>query len=262
MTNKAWKDFISSFSHWRIFCLIGILDIKIRYARSKFGQFWITLSLAIQVCTMGVVWSYLFKIPAAEYIPYLATSLVLWNFSVASVTDGASAYITYTHYLKELTIPKLSYINAVMVKNMVILIHNIPILMIIYIYYSVPISLDILAASFYGFMILFVFLYLMIVSLSLLCLRFRDFPNIINSLIQVVMYLTPIMWKVETAPEEIRGYMVLNPANVFISLCRDPLLKGGADLSYDISAVIYLFIAFVLASISFSKFRSKIVYWL
>lgn len=262
MTNKAWKDFISSFSHWRIFCLIGLIDIKIRYARSKFGQFWITLSLAIQICTMGVVWSYLFKIQPGEYIPYLATSLVLWNFSVASITDGASAYITYTHYLKELTVPKLSYINAVMVKNMVILLHNIPILAAIYIYYSVDISLGALSTAILGFSILFLFLYLIIIPLSLLCLRFRDFPNIINSLVQVVMYLTPIMWKVETAPEEIREYLALNPANVFISLCRDPLLGIKLDLGYELAAAICLVIAFALASVTFTKCRSRIVYWL
>ncbi len=261
-THQAFNDFVSSFSYWRIFYLIGITDIRRRYARSKLGQLWLTLSLAVQIGSLGFVWGYLFKMPLSDYFPYLATGMIFWNFILTSVTEGSSIYISSISYLKELTIPKLSYVNSLFVKSIVILLHNLVVLLPIYLYYGVAISFWGIVHSLFGFIITCVALYCTIIPIALLSLRFRDFPNIIVSLSQIVFYVTPIMWKIDAMPEKIREYIVLNPAAVFLSFCRDPLIGLVVPNSYYLMGATYIAVALAVTIFAFSKYRARIVYWL
>ncbi len=260
--SKAIEDFISSFSYWRIFCLFGIHDIRKRYIRSNFGQLWITLSLAVQILCIGVIWGYMFKIQMEAYMPYLATGMVFWNYVVITLMDGSSIYIFFTPYMKELSIPKLSYINSLIVKNLIILLHNVVVLIPIYLYYCVNISWDGLLLSLLGMLLMMIFSYLVIIPMALVGLRYRDIPNIIQSIIPLLLYITPIMWRVDLIPAQYHHYMVFNPITVFISLCRDPLIGASVNYLYYFAATIYIAVFFVISAFLFSKFRSRIVYWL
>lgn len=259
--HKAVGDFLSSFSYWRIFYLIGITDIRRRYARSRLGQLWLTLSLTVQISSLGFVWGYLFKIPLSDYLPYLATGMIFWNFILTSTTEGASIYINSISYLKELTIPKLSYVNSLFVKSIIILLHNLIVLIPIYLYYGVSVSLSGIAHALVGFIVTCIALYCTIIPIALLSLRFRDFPNIILSLSQIVFYVTPIMWKIDSMPEKIQQYVVFNPAAVFLSFCRDPLIGSVVPNSYYFMGAAYIIIALTVAIFTFSKYRARIVYW-
>lgn len=259
---KAVQDFVSSFSYWRIFCLFGIHEIRKRYLRSNLGQLWITLSIAIQILCIGVIWGYMFKIQVADYLPYLATGMVFWNYVVITLTEGSSIYITFAPYMKELSIPKLSYINSLIVKNIIILLHNVVILIPIYLYYSINISCYGLFISLLGILLMIIFSYLVIIPIALIGLRFRDIPNIIQSIIPMFLYITPIMWKIDLIPAKYHHYMLFNPITVFISLCRDPLIGLSVNYIYYFAASIYIALLLVISSFLFSKFRSRIVYWL
>lgn len=258
----AFSDFISSFSYWRIFYLIGITDIRRRYARSKLGQLWLTLSLAVQIGSLGFVWGYLFKMPLEDYFPYLATGMIFWNFILSSVTEGASIYINSISYLKELTIPKLSYVNSLFVKNIIVLLHNLVVLIPMYLYYGTSMSLWGAMYSLLGFLVTCLALYCTIIPIALLSLRFRDFPNIILSLSQIVFYVTPIMWKLDSMPEKIHKYIIFNPAAVFLSFCRDPLIGIITPSLYYLTGAGYIIIMLLVTIFVFSKYRARIVYWL
>lgn len=257
----ALQDIAESFAHWRIFCMIGMNDIRKRYTRSRLGQFWLTLSLAINIGALGFVWSHLFKMPVADYIPYLAVGTIFWTFISSCITEGAMVYISSTSYLMELNIPKISYINSLFVRNLIVLLHNLLVLIPIYFLCPITISLAHIGWSLIGLGATMFFLFPAIIVISLFSLRFRDCPNIIASLMQIVFYVTPIMWKVELMPERAHAYMLLNPFAVFLSLCRDPLMNTPVSGNYWIAALIYIVLAWIIAMPIFSRFRSRIVYW-
>lgn len=259
---KAWQDLKDSFSDWRIFCMIGINDIRKRYARSRLGQFWLTLSLAINIASLGVVWSYLFKMPVKEYMPFLATSIVFWTFISTCINEGANLYIASTTYLKELNLPKLSYVNSLFARNIIVLLHNLIVLIPIYFFYSRMIPIKAIFLALAGFILTIAFLFPVIMFLSLVSLRFRDFSNITASLMQIVFYITPVMWKVNLMPSRFHQYFILNPFAVFLSICRDPLLSLELPNEYWLAAIGYTIVGWLVAFPFFSKFKSRITYWL
>lgn len=259
---KAFADFRNSFLCWRIFGIIGVNDIQKRYARSKLGQFWLTISLAVHIATLGFVWAYLFKLQVKEYLPFISTSIIIWHFILGCITEGTNVFITCTSYLKELNIPKICYINSVFVRNKIILFHNLLVLVPIYWFCSIYVSFKSLLLFICAFTLLCLFLFPVMLVLGIIALRFRDIPNMIVSLMQIVFYLTPVMWKTNLMPERFHQYLILNPFAVFIELCTNPLLGNQTLTEYWIASIFYILAGFAVALPMFSKYRSKITYWL
>lgn len=178
------------------------------------------------------------------------------------MNDGTSLYIGFGSYIKELNIPKLTYLNGVIVKNIIILGHNLLVLIPVSLICWMPVSASGIIWSLFGFLLTSLFLFPVIIILALVGLRFRDVPNIINSLMQIVFYITPIMWKVRLIPEQYHYLLIFNPFAVFISICRDPLLMTDIPDYYLFAAIIYTLFAWIIGFLLFGRFRTRIVYWL
>lgn len=259
---KGLEDFTKSFTFWQMFYLMSINEIKKRYARSSIGQFWLTISLAINVGTLGVIWSFIFQVDMRVYLPYLSLGIVFWNYISNNLTEGSYLYITFTNSLKEFNIPKLSYVNSLILKNLIVLIHNLPILVPIYLYCNIKITFFLLFQAILGLIITTVFLFSITIIISMFSLRFRDLPNIIASVLQIIFHATPIMWKIQLIPISIQKYFILNPFTVFLFLFRDPLLNINVSKEYWMLGIIYSSLSFIIAFFFFSKFRAKLNYWL
>lgn len=86
-------DLKQSIASWRLWTLLGWLEIRQRYARSRLGPFWLTISMGVMISSLGVVYGTLFEQKLSEYLPYLASSIVLWGLFSQTVQDGSVAYI-------------------------------------------------------------------------------------------------------------------------------------------------------------------------
>ena len=76
---QAMQDVAEGLRLWPLACSLGWLDIRLRYRGSLLGPFWLTLSTAVMVASLGVLYSALFHIDIHEYLPFLALSQVLWH---------------------------------------------------------------------------------------------------------------------------------------------------------------------------------------
>ena len=86
--------------------LLGLNDILGRYRRSKLGPFWITISMGVTIATIGFVFGSIFGTPMAEFLPYLASGLVIWNFLNASFTESCTAFMDRAGMIKQSTVNK------------------------------------------------------------------------------------------------------------------------------------------------------------
>ena len=93
LSASAWLDVKEGLQSWRLWWLLGIGDIRQRYRRSRLGQFWITLSVAIFVTVLSVVYAAIFRQPITQYLPYLATTFVVWGLISGIVNDSAMAFV-------------------------------------------------------------------------------------------------------------------------------------------------------------------------
>ena len=259
---KAWADLLCSFRNWRLFYLIGTSEIQKRYKRSSFGQMWITLSMLINVLALGIVWSYLFKMEVKNYLPFIACSMIIWSFISSCISDSASLFQSSERYLKELSLSKITYLNALLLKNFTIFMHNIVIIAIVYVFYGISISLWHFLEFIVGLIITFFFLFGISLIIGILGLRFRDIPNIIASIIQIFFYITPVIWKPNSIPQNVMELLLYNPLAILMSITRDPLygLETQEKVWYfAIGMTLFILLASFLF---FAKYRHRITYWL
>lgn len=246
---------------WQIWSLMGVSDIRQRYKRSRFGQFWITLSMAVFVAGIGLVFSMLFNQSVAEYVPYLAVNYIIWTFMSGVVSDSTSAFVQGAVFLRQENLPKSIFVMRVIVRNLIALAHNIIIVPPVFLFFGVKPTWAIFLMI-PGFLLMLVAAYLVTLMCGILCTRFRDLPQIIANLLQLAFFMTPIMWRIDQLGGQ--GWWVthLNPFAIFLRIVADPI-RGRIPETLDyVSALIVIAGLLAITWPLFARFRARIVYWL
>lgn len=257
----AIQDIKEGLLNWRIWFLLSQQDIQMRYRRSTLGPFWITLSVAITIYSMGFLYGKLFHIDLNHYYPFLATGMISWALIASLIMDGTNIFIESESFLKQMKQPYFTFILRVVTRNFVIFFHNVLVLVPIAIFFDLNINFYTLLV-FWGLFIIWLNAIFYGLILAILGTRFRDLSQLVNSLMQVIFFLTPVMWIPSTLPPRDQFFIKLNPFAQFLELLRNPLL-GSAPSAYSILFTLCVtLIGLILAFIIFKKFRARIVYWL
>jgi ABC-2 type transport system permease protein/lipopolysaccharide transport system permease protein len=92
--------------------------------------------------------------------------------------------------------------------------------------------------------------------------RFRDIPQIIASLLQVVFFITPILW----TPDTLQGRRALliewNPFWHFLEILRAPWLGHAPSALNWIVSLSLCAVSWLIMLVFFRRFRSRISFWL
>jgi len=257
----AFLDIRQGLARWRIWWLLGIGDVRQRYRRSRLGQFWLTLSMAIFVGSIGVLYANLFRQPIAEYLPYLSINFVVWSLMTGIMLDGGSAFTQSEGFLRQEAFPKSLFVIRVLVRHFVAFAHNVPVPIIVFWWFGKSPSWVILAAP-AGLLLLGLAGFLVALASGILCTRFRDLPQILQSLVQVLFFVTPVTWIPEQLGARALDIVRLNPFALFLRLVADPV-RGRLPPPSDYAAALLILLVMGAAVLPlFAKYRARIVYWL
>ena len=257
----AWDDITEGLKSWRIWLLLAWHEVKLRYRRSTLGPFWITISMAITIYTMGILYGHLFKMDLALYYPFLATGILGWNLISLIVNDATMTFVNAEQFIKQMKQPYSGFIFQSVTRNFIIFFHNILVLVPLIFFFHLKINMNTLFI-FVSLLILWINAVTYSIILALLGTRFRDIPILVASLIQVVFFLTPIMWSPSILPERYHFVINFNPFAQFMELFRNPLL-GILPSNYTLVTTFSLTILGIFSAfIIFSRYRARIAYWL
>lgn len=259
---SAILDFSQALNNYLLACMLGWQDVKLRYRRSVLGAFWITISMGILIATIGVVFSQIFKSPIEDYLPFLAIGIIFWNFLSSVITEGCFSFIAAEAMIKQLPVPLFVHVLRVVWRNIIILCHNLVILPVLFFFLSKPVDVSILLFI-PGFCLVLFNLIWMALILGLICTRYRDFPQIVTSLLQIVFYLTPVIWLPSALPQHTRFYLLdLNPVYYMLEVIRGPLLGELPSVATWVMLLGMAGIGWVVAVILFGHAKKRLAYWL
>ena len=258
----ALADIIEGFQNYYLWFALAIKDARLRYKRTVLGPIWQSLSLAIFIGTLGVLYSKFWNLEVKEFLPFLSVGLVSWTLISAVIIEGCNAFISNEQYLNQKGMPFSSFIYLVIARNIIVFLHNLPIVIIVFMIFDPSIKIS----MFYiipGFIILIINLTWICFLLSIICTRFRDISTLVVSLVQIAFFLTPVFWVPDLVAGSKRAFVVdANPIYHFIELLRGPLLGYvPADLTWVVTVSLAI-IGCSFTLIIFSKSRARINYWL
>lgn len=260
--SRARHDIVQGFRLWRIWFLLGWQDLRLRYRRSILGPFWITLSMAIMIYSMGFLYAKLFKVDLTVYYPYLAAGMITWNFISTIINESTDVFFTNAHFIKQIKLPYSVYILRMLTRNSIIFMHNLVAALPIIFYFHVPVTFStclVLVINF-AFLNVCAFNYALIVAI--IGTRFQDIKQIIISLIQIIFLLTPIMWMPAMIPERFGFFATYNPFYQLINAIREPLLGQVPGLFTYVYLLSFLGVGFMLMFLLMLRARHRIAFWI
>ena len=258
----AVKDLMRSREKLYLALMLGWQDIRQRYRRSKLGPFWLTISMGVVIAMIGIVFGQVLSSPSKEYFPFLATGIVLWTCFSSSILEGSTAFIDSQGMIRQLNLPISLYSIRSLWRNIIILGHNIVILPLVFLVVGRGITWDIFWLI-PGFIVFCWNMLWVSMLLGTFCTRFRDMTQIVNSLLQVFFYVTPIIWMPNALNARSANLLVdPNPVYHLIQLVRAPILGSSPTLmNWSVSIVTAITGSFV-ALWFFGKYKKRIAYWL
>ncbi|HLB43230.1 MAG TPA: ABC transporter permease [Gammaproteobacteria bacterium] len=259
----AWNDVMEGITKWRVWLLLAYQDIKLRYRRSILGPFWITLSMAITIYSMGYLYGHLFRIPIQEYFPYLVAGMLGWSLLSTTINELVDTYSLSEIMLKQIKLPYSLYIHRIIAKNIIIFFHNLLVIIPVIIFFHNDIKIDWhIFLLLPGLALIYLNAFAYGIVLAMIGARYRDIPQIVKSLITVVFFITPIMWKLDILPPEKRFVVLLNPFYSFIELIRAPLIGYTPTLINFTMILMITIIGMIISYFIFTSHRARIIYWL
>jgi len=255
----AWSDMIAGLASWRLWVRLGWNDILQRYRRSILGPFWLTASMAIMIVALGILYAGLFNTPVEDFLPFLCVGLLVWTLLASFLTEGGTLFTGSESYIKQIRLPYSVYVYRSTWSKLVIFFHNFIIYFAVLLYFQIwPGAVGLLAIP--GLAIVVINGALASLCIGIVSARFRDVPPLINSVVQIVFFVTPIFWK----PELLKGREYVTDFNPFfhlLEIVRAPLLGSVPSAKSYLAVLLITLINIAITGVFFSRFRSRISYW-
>lgn len=254
------RDMIEGMANWRLWSMLGWNDIRQRYRRSAFGPFWITISMAIFVLLLGVIYSKLFHQELAVFLPYIAMGLITWGFIASTTTDACSQFLENAGIIRQIRLPYTIYAMRMIWRSFIVFLHTVVLIVPIAIIFKLEFGWGTLLAI-PGMLFVVLNQVWVAVVIGTLATRFRDITQLVATGIQISMFLTPIMWPLSAIPDA-RFIADINPFYHLIELVRAPLLGNTAEPLSWIVVLAMCVVGYGLAAMTLTRASPKLVYWL
>jgi ABC-type polysaccharide/polyol phosphate export permease len=252
LLNGAW--------HWRVWHLMGARELRQRYARSRLGQLWLVLSAASMIGVMSMAWSLLSSQPVGELVPFIGAGFVIWTYLSQAITDCTMIFVSHGNYYRNQRMNFSISIYSVIYKNTIVFAHSLIIVMALIVLFGVPVNwydLQIIPALLLTWITMLWAGYV----IAMICVRYRDIIQLINSWLLVLFIITPVLWKPDSLPPENRFIADYNPLAQFVELLRNPFLGEPISSYAWLSALVFAVGGAVVACPLIARYRQRVIFW-
>ena len=187
-------------------------DVKTRYAQSVMGVGWAVIQPVFSMIVFTVVFGNIAKINS-EGIPYAIfsyTALVPWTYFSSSVTDSSRSLISSKNLITKVYFPRLVIPIAPVLAKLIDFGISFLILIGMMIWFGITPSV------WAAFIPIFVLIMMLTAAgagmwLTALAIQYRDIQYGSSFLIQLLMYISPVIYPASSVPEKFQLVYALNP---------------------------------------------------
>lgn len=236
-------------------------DVVSRYRGSILGPFWITLSMAFMVLGIGFLYSELQQISLQETMPFVALGIVFWGMMSLIVIEGCETFVNASGMLSQTSLPMFTFVWRTLLRNLVTLLHHLVIVVAVLIWFGHWRTMN-LPLAVIGLVLTLLNVSWMSLAAAISSARFRDIPQIVTSIMQFSMFMTPVFWKPIASSLKMKLVLIYNPFFHMLDAIRAPLL---GDQPANHTYVVLVVMGVIGWAVTFSLFaltRRRIVHYL
>lgn len=222
---KIYHSFKDLFSNRRLILELAKKDFNVRYAGSYLGIIWGFIQPAVTILVLWFVFQIGFRSMPIENFPFilwLLSGMVPWFFISEAISTASYSLIEYSYLVKKIvfkvsSLPIIKVLSALFVHMFFVIF-----LFIIFALYGYGISIYSLQVIYYLIASIILVISLVLISSSIMPFL-KDLGQIINIILQLLFWITPIFWDVKNIPKYTNLFK-LNLVYYIIEGYRDSLI--------------------------------------
>lgn len=235
-------------------------DVVSRYRGSILGPFWITISMGLMVLGIGLLNATLFGVSLKEFLPFVALGIVFFGTLSGMINEGCDTFVQAAGILSQTSLPMLTFVWRTVLRNLIYLGHHLAIVVVVLSLYGDVSRMNPLVALL-GFALMVANAAWISLLVGVVSARFRDIPQIVTSVMQFAIFMTPVFW----LPERLgRHTWVLNynPFYYVLEGIRAPMLGRQFPEHGYLVLVLMALAGWTVAFAVFANTRRRIVHYL
>ncbi len=243
-------------------------DLRTRYRGSVIGMGWSLLRPIAMTAVLCVVFSQLLGQSIREYAPMLLCGLTFWNFITAVINQGCQCFFQGESYIRQHPAPLAIYpLRTVLGAGFHFLLGFAVAAVFVWCvkgFDNLPAMLSLIPI----FVLLFVIGWSLAICMGVANVMFQDTEHLIEVFLQIVFYLTPIMYPAKMLSDKLEKFhaawlLNLNPFTVLVELLREPLIAGKFPSPEMACLGAFVGLAAVsIASLTLMRFEKRLIFYL
>ncbi len=208
-------------------------EFKVRYKNTALGFLWSVANPVAFALVFYFVFVHVLRNPTPNYLVFLLAGLFPWHCTASALSGAPTVYLGNAGLVKKVYFPRILLPMAALGNNVVhfllVIVVAVPVLLVagqppsLAWLWAVPALLVVQCAVTLGLALI----------LSSLNVYFRDLAELTAIFVQLLFFMTPVLYSETALPEKVRAILQFNPMYWIIPPWRELVLSGrmsGAGL--------------------------------
>jgi len=225
--STGWRpvDFKEIWKYRELLYFLTKREIQVRYKQTVLGGLWAIIQPVFTMIVFTLFFGRLAKMPS-DGIPYpifVYAGLLPWTYFANALTNSGNSLVGSANLISKVYFPRIFIPGSSSLAGLIDFFIAMLILFAMMVYYKVIPGFGILL---FPFLAALTFLCALGVGLwlSALNVQYRDIRYAIPFLVQIWMFITPVIYPVSLVPEKYQWLLALNPLGGVVNAYRSSLL--------------------------------------
>ena len=211
---------VNDLRHYREFLKSNVKkDIRGKYKGSFLGVLWSFINPLLSVLVYAIVFPYIMRIKVENYLIYLITGIIPWTFFTSSINMGLISVLSNADIIKKVYFPRIILPISTVTSCLVNFLISCLIIVLFCLGSGLGISFQILWLP-----LIAIIQYIMLLGftfiLSAIEMYMRDIEHIVNFILSMAFYVTPILYTPDIFPENLAWVLKVNPMAYLVNAYR------------------------------------------
>lgn len=233
-------------------------DVKVRYKQTAMGAAWAIIQPLFMMLTFAVFFGLLIGVPT-DGLPFLLffyCGLLPWTFFSGAVNAGMGCLVNSSNLISKVYFPRVIVPAAAVGALLVDLAITLGILFGLGIYYGIHLSWN-LAMFPVLILMTIVLAFEFALWLSALTVKYRDIRHALPFVLQLWMFLTPIVYPLSLVPGKWRWVMYINPLTGIVEGIRSVFIAQHFNWTALASTVVAMVVMLLLSVHTFRRIEKS-----
>jgi lipopolysaccharide transport system permease protein len=258
---KGWRslDLTELWAFRELFWVLTARDVKVRYKQTVLGFAWAIIQPVMLMVVFSIFFGRLAKMPSDGY-PYpifVFAGLLPWTFFANAVSSSGSSLIGSAQLVSKVYFPRLIIPMASVGGGLIDFAIAAGVLLLLMIYYGFGLTINLLMLPLLVAVLILVAVGIGVL-LSALTVAYRDFRYVIPFMVQLWLFVTPVVYPTSIVPQDWRWLLNLNPMVGIIEGFRSAFLGGSFDFVALASSLVVAAVMFTIGVAYFEKVERRL----